>query len=285
MIDQLHCAPAEDERWPNEHRIADPFRDRDRFLLARGGAARRLAQTEPVEHLGKEFAVFRQLDAFRLRADDRDASRFQSGGKIERRLSTELHDHALRLFLFVDVEHVFVRQRLEIKFVARVVVGRNRLRVRVDHDRLEPQLAQGESGVDAAVVELDALADAIRPAAENHDLAFRVGAILVLVAVGGVVIRRVSFEFRRAGVDEAIGGDDAGGDALRADFFSLTPNECASWRSEKPRRLKRRNSGIPPDGSSGRLEPGHPVHPCKHQHLARSSKTNIAFRSDVPSQD
>ncbi len=166
---------------------------------------------------------------------------FQSGGEIERRLSAELHDHALRLFLFVDVEHVFERQRLEVEFVARVVVGRDRLRVRVDHDGFDPEFAQGEGGVDAAVVELDALADAVRPAAEDHDLAFRVGATLVLVAVGGVVVRRVGFEFRRAGVDEAIGGDDAGGDASRANFLlPLTPNECASWRSEKPSFFARR---------------------------------------------
>ena len=179
VIDQLHRASAENERRPNEHGITDPLGDRDRFVFARGGAARRLAQPEPVEHLGEKFAVFRQLDAFRRRADDRDAGRLQSGGEIERRLAAELHDHALRFLLFVNVEHVFVRERLEVKFVARVVVGRNGFRIRVHHDGLDPELAQGESGVDAAVVELDPLADAVRSAAEDHDLAFRVRADLV----------------------------------------------------------------------------------------------------------
>ena len=129
VINQFHRAAAENERRPNEHRIADPLGDRDCLVLADGGAARRLAQPEPIEHLGEKFSVLGQLDAFRLRADDRHAGGLQSGGEIERRLSAELHDHALGHFLFVNVEDVLVRQRLEVEFVARVVVGRNRFRV------------------------------------------------------------------------------------------------------------------------------------------------------------
>ena len=218
VIDQLHRAPAENEGRSNEHRITDPLGDRDRFVLARRGAARRLAQPEPVEHLGEKFAVFCQFDAFRRRADDRDAGRLQSGREIERRLSAELHDHALRLLLFVNVEHVLVRQRLEVELVARVVVGRDRLRVRVHHDGLDPKLAQRESGVDAAVVELDPLPDPVRAAAEDHDLAFRVRADLVFAAVGGVIVGRVGFELRRAGVDESIGRHAAAGFAFFPDF-------------------------------------------------------------------
>ena len=53
----------------------------------------------------------------------------------------------------------------------RVVVGRHRLGVAVDHDRLDALLAQRHRRVHAAVVELDALADAVRPAAEDDHLA------------------------------------------------------------------------------------------------------------------
>ncbi len=51
-----------------------------------------------------------------------------------------------------------------------VVVGRDGLGVGVDHHRLEAQLLGGEGRVHAAVVELDALADAVGPAAEDDDL-------------------------------------------------------------------------------------------------------------------
>ena len=68
-----------------------------------------------------------------------------------------------------DVEHVFLGERLEEEAVARVVVGGDGLGVAVDHHGLEAGVAQRERGVHAAVVELDALADAVRTAAEDHD--------------------------------------------------------------------------------------------------------------------
>ena len=144
---------------------------------------------------------------------------FKPGSEIERRLTAELHDHALRHFLFVNVEDVLVGERLEVEFVARVVIGRDGFRIRVDHDRFDPELAQGEGGVDAAIVEFDSLADAVWSAAEDHDFAFRARADLVLAPVGGVIVGRVGFEFRGAGIDQPVGRDDAGGFAPCADFF------------------------------------------------------------------
>ena len=89
---------------------------------------------------------------------------------LQRRLAAELDDHAFGLFAIVDLEHVLERERLEVEPVGGVVVGRNGLGVGVHHDRLEPVLAQREGGVHAAVIELDPLPDAVRPAAEDHDL-------------------------------------------------------------------------------------------------------------------
>ena len=95
--------------------------------------------------------------------------------ELQRRLPAELHDdaveRALLALFFADGEHVFERERLEVEAVRGVVVGRHRLGVAVDHDGLEAQLAQREHGVHAAVVELDALPDAVRPAAEDDHLA------------------------------------------------------------------------------------------------------------------
>ena len=56
-----------------------------------------------------------------------------------------------------------------------------------------------------AVIELDALPDPIRPAAEDHDLAF-VGPADFVVAgiVGGIVIRRVRLKFRSARVHQPV---------------------------------------------------------------------------------
>ena len=107
-------------------------------------------------------------------AEDRRARLLDDVGELQRRLPAELDDDALErpllALLVEDGEHVLLGQRLEIEPVRRVVVGRNRLRIAVDHDRLEARLAQREGGVAAAIVELDALPDAVRPAAEDDDL-------------------------------------------------------------------------------------------------------------------
>ena len=70
-----------------------------------------------------------------------------------------------------DLEDVLEGQRLEVEAVGGVVVGGDGLGVAVDHDGLEAGLGQREAGVAAAVVELDALADAVGAAAEDDDLA------------------------------------------------------------------------------------------------------------------
>ena len=97
-------------------------------------------------------------------------------GELERRLAAELHDDAVQRAVGAlgvdDLEHVLGGERLEIEPVGGVVVGRHRLRIAVDHDGLVAGFLEREGGVAAAIVELDALADAVRAAAENDDLLF-----------------------------------------------------------------------------------------------------------------
>ena len=97
---------------------------------------------------------------------------FELARKVERRLSAELHDDTVALRLVVDFEHIFESEWLEEKFIRSVVVGGDGFRVRIDHDRLIASFAQGKRSVHAAVVELDALADPVGAAAEDHDLLF-----------------------------------------------------------------------------------------------------------------
>ena len=94
----------------------------------------------------------------------------------------ELDDHAQQLAPFLlaadDLEHVLDRQRLEIEPVRGVRVGRDRLRIAIDHNHFEagarlavPVATEREGRVAAAIVELDPLPDPVRPAAEDHHLA------------------------------------------------------------------------------------------------------------------
>ena len=123
-----------------------------------------------------------------------------SRGDVERRLAAELDDHPLGLLLLVDAEHILDGQRLEVELVGGVVVGGDRLGVAVDHDGLVARLAEGEGGVHAAVVELDALADPVGAAAEDHDLPAVADGHAVRRVVGGVVVGGVLHPADRHGL-------------------------------------------------------------------------------------
>ena len=131
----------------------------------------RRAQAELGHHLAEPLAILGAIDRVGAGAEDRHAGLRERDRELERRLAAELDDHAPRLLDVADREHVLERERLEVQPVGRVVVGRHRLGVAVDHDRLDALLAERHRRVDAAVVELDALADPVRAAAEDHHLA------------------------------------------------------------------------------------------------------------------
>ncbi len=138
-----------------------------------GGEAGGLFQLQLVEQLLEAFAVFGQVDGVRRGAEDRHAGVAQRYGQLQRRLPAELHDdagkHALRLLGVDDFQHVFAGERLEIEPVGGVVIGRHGFRIAVDHDGFETLRRQRESRMAAAIVEFDALADAVWSAAENDD--------------------------------------------------------------------------------------------------------------------
>ena len=245
VIHEFHSATAKDKRRPHQQGVTDSMSNRYSFFHAHGRSAWRSSQSQFIEHRGEKFSVLGRLDTFGLRADNRDAGGFQSIGQIKRSLPAELHDHTLGKFLFVNIEHVLECERLEVEFVARVVIGRNRFGIRIDHDCFEAELAQRESRVYTAIVELDTLTDAVRTAAQNHDFAFRARPNLILAAVRGIIIWSKRFELRRARIDQAIGGKHTGGLALCANFFfaqpdsnrDLTVGEAELFRARKAHLL------------------------------------------------
>ncbi len=74
-----------------------------------------------------------------------------------------------------------MRQRLEKEQIGRVIIRRNRFRVRVDHDRFIAKFLHRERCVYAAVVELNPLPNPIRPAADDDDFGFVGEADLILI--------------------------------------------------------------------------------------------------------
>ena len=128
-VNNLHGTPSEHEGRPDQHRVADFFRHGQSFVLVSRRSSLRSAQLEPLEHRGKMFAIFRHLDALGRCADDIDSIGFQSGSQIQRCLPSELNDGRIALLALVNIKDILKRQWFEIQFVARVVIGRDGLRV------------------------------------------------------------------------------------------------------------------------------------------------------------
>ncbi len=222
LVDDLHRAAAEHVARPHDERIADLAGALERLLLALRGAVRRLLQAELLDQHLEALAVLGDVDRVGRRPDDRHARGLERLRELQRRLPAVLHDHAERLLLRDDLEHVLERDRLEVQPVARVVVGRDGLGIAVDHDGLVAVVRQRHRGVHAAVVELDALPDPVRAAAEHHDLAAvaRLGLALGVVEslVRRVQVRGARRELGRARVDALVDRPHAVLDATLADL-------------------------------------------------------------------
>src|SRR5208337_1489582 len=81
---------------------------------------------------------------------------------------------------------------------------RYRLGVAVHHDGLETILAQRHRGMHTAVIEFDALADAVRASAQDHDLAPGSGVRLAFLLVSRVQVRRRGGELAGTGIDALV---------------------------------------------------------------------------------
>ena len=210
VVDDRHRAAAEHVGRPDDEREADLRRHLARFFRRRRGAARRLRNAEIPQQLARSARDPRRGRSSRATCRGSGCPASCSGsasfsGVCPPYCTTHATSPPAFLLARDDRRDVLERQRLEVQAIDGVVVGRDRLRVAVDHDRLEPLLAQREGGVAAAVVELDALPDAVRAAAEDHDLLPRRRIGLALLLVGAVEVRRERLELRRAGVDALVG--------------------------------------------------------------------------------
>ena len=150
----------------------------------------------------------------------------QIQSQIERRLSSELDDDSVRLFLPDDMENVLERERLEVETIGCVVVGRHRLRIAVDHDGLKPFVLQSEGCVAAAAIEFNPLSYPVRTTAEDHDLLAIARFGLILFLVCRVKVWRVGFEFCGARIHAFVHRSDR--------VVTTLPCNVARFRTNEP---------------------------------------------------
>ena len=153
--------------------IADPLGERQGLLDRVGHAAFRLGDPEPVEERREAGPLLGLVDRLEVGAEERHAGRGERRGEVERRLAAERDDGRKRRLAFRrlgvdDAPDALDVERLEVEPRGGVEVGRDGLRVRVDHHRA-PALAPEDLGrLDRAVVELDPLPDPDRPASRSR---------------------------------------------------------------------------------------------------------------------
>ena len=251
-MDDLHGPAAEHVGRPDQHRKADALGHRARLLGRGRGAVLGLIEPGLGEQLLEPAPVLGQVDGVRRGAEDRDFRGLERVRQLERRLAAELHDHAEQaaagLLDAGDLDHVLGGQRLEIEPVGGVVVGRDRLRVAVDHDGLDARVLERVGGVNAAVVELDALADAVRAAAQDDHLVAVAGVGLALgrarpgVLVGRIHVGRRRGEFAGAGVDALVDRPHAPGVTPAGDRRLGGSGEDGQARVRKAQALQARKA-------------------------------------------
>src|SRR5713226_10398594 len=170
----------------NHHRVANPFRHLERLVGRTSDSVFRLLEAQFFDQSRKALAVFSAVNRVRGGAENLQARLLERNRKLQWGLTPELDDRSHRLFALGHLQDVLDRQWLEIEAIGSVVVGGNGLRVAVDHHRFVACPTQRKRGMDAAVVELDSLADANRTAPENQHLVPVGYARFVFFLVGGI---------------------------------------------------------------------------------------------------
>ena len=191
VVDHFHAPAAQYKGRAHHDRIADAVGQFNGLFHRAGHTGFRHGNTQFVHDFAELIPVFRQVDDFRRGAQNVHALFFQFGRQVQRSLPAELGDDAYRFFLIVNAQHVFQRQGFKVQFVGSIVVGGYGFRVAVDDDGLKAQLLQGHGRMDAAVVELNTLADAVGAAPQDHDLLFIGYRVVVRRVIGGIEIRTV----------------------------------------------------------------------------------------------
>jgi hypothetical protein len=168
-VDDLHRPAAEDVARAHEQGEADLVAGLERLADRVRRRVRRGLEAQALQERAEATAVLGQVDGVDARAEQRHARLREARRELERRLAPELDDDALGPLLLHHREDVLERQRLEVEAVGRVVVRGDRLGVAVDHHRVAARGPDGHGRMDAAVVELDALSDAVGARAEDDD--------------------------------------------------------------------------------------------------------------------
>ncbi|GBC80874.1 hypothetical protein HRbin09_02124 [bacterium HR09] len=203
-VHHLHAPAAQHVGRSQQNRVAEPGGGPFGFRQADHRFTFRLMQAKLSDHRGKPLSIFSEVNRFRRGTQDPHPVLHKRPGKLERGLTPKLHQNTVGLFLLNHFQNVFQSQRLKVQAVGGVPVGGYGFRVAVHHYRGKAFLPQTGHGMDAAGIELNALADAHRTGAQYHYPRARVFLPLVAATEAAVVVRGGGGKLRSAGVHLAV---------------------------------------------------------------------------------
>ena len=241
IVGDHHAAAAQHVARTYQQRVAD-MRGNGLSLLKRGGLARRrVHDAQFVEQGGEALAVLGKVDGIGLGAHNVHAALLEHACQLKRGLAAERHHDAVGALNIDDVHDVLIGERLKVQAVGSVVVGRDGLGVAVDHDGLKAAGRQRVARMYAAVVELDALANAVGAGTQDHSLGLArrrglvggdallgIRARAVDVLVGLVVVLRGARELGGAGIDRLHAGNHAQALAVGAHKTLVRAGQCGN---------------------------------------------------------
>ena len=174
IIDDFHSAAAQNIGRANNHRKPDVGGNGARLVGRAGNAVGWLTQIEAFQQILKAVAIFSEINGVGVRAQNGNARLLKRLAQFQRGLAAKLHNDTGQFpglhFALQKFQHVFLRQRLEIQPVGSVVIGRDGLGITIDHNAFDLGVFQGKSGVAAAIIKLNALADAVWATAKDNRL-------------------------------------------------------------------------------------------------------------------
>jgi hypothetical protein len=149
-VDDVHRRARQDVRRPDEDGVADLVAEA--LGLGERGELLPLGLVDAnfVEHARELVAVLGRVDHLGRGAKDLDVLPVELERNVVGRLAAHREHDARRALGVVDVEDRLERDVLKVELVGLVVVGRDGLRVVVDHDRLVAELAERPDRSDGA---------------------------------------------------------------------------------------------------------------------------------------
>ena len=167
-----HILPAKNVARTEQNRVADALSRLESLFFGKNSKTARTIDVQLFAQIFKSFAVFCKVNSVGTCSQDFYSLVVQELCELYRRLSAKSDNNANRLFGINHAHHVFGSERLKIKAVRCVEIGRNGFGVVVNRNHVVAEPFQCPHALHACIVELDALPNADRTRAQNDNRAF-----------------------------------------------------------------------------------------------------------------